>query len=200
MNVFRLETRDQSMIHSFTFISSPSCYSLSFLLFSKLEFLSQACACFWATSVVSEVSVLCWPSTLGLRFPWKAASVCSHLRRARWHLSDITLPQVSQGWRKSVLGCVISEPLAASKGISKNNDVNVIGWDRTGHVELLKPNTNVLIALQIYSVCTLGSQYEWLTYYVCRLNRVRIVFKGIVHPPPLLISLKTCMNIVLLWY
>lgn len=122
---------------------------LFFLHFNKLEFLPQACACFWVTPVVSEANVVCWPSTLGLRFPWRAASVCSHLRRARWHLSNITLPQISQGLRKSFLGCVISEPLAASKGTAKI--MNIIGWDRTGHVELLKQSTNVLI----YSICSL---------------------------------------------
>ncbi len=76
-----LETRDQ-MRCNFTFDSSPSCYSLT-PSFQQVGVSLTGLFLLLSNSVVSEASVLCWPSTLGLLFLWRAASVCSHLRRAR---------------------------------------------------------------------------------------------------------------------
>lgn len=79
-----------------------------------------------------------------LLFLWRAASVCSHLKRASWHLSKHHPTTGFSGFEGEVYHFWARQ----------NNNADTIGWDRTGHVELLKQN-NVLIAPQSHCVCTL---------------------------------------------
>lgn len=79
-----------------------------------------------------------------LLFLWRAASVCSHLRQASWHLSK---HQPASGF--SEFNVEVYHIWAR-----QNNDADSIGWDRTGHVELLKQN-NVLITPQSHCVWSL---------------------------------------------
>ncbi len=73
---------------------------------------------FLCKSVVSEASVLCWPST---SWPRSSLSVksCFCVQSSETGTlasQNFTLPQVSWSLK---LKCGISEPLAASKGIGK---------------------------------------------------------------------------------